>query len=504
MEFSRAAVEAPGGASKGRAVVRLMKWRVVLTVLWVGLLGCGAGWACQTATHSSVRKANAALIVEAPSAPSARPGAAGQWIAHNDPRGFAVQTPAGWEVRADGQAGQINIRGPQSRQAVIWPMFIAQQQLASGGAATLVENLAHRVEAQMSWEAPRLAGHTACVYARGPSSGAALLEWSSSPQGTILFLICVSAPASLYSVSVPTFAGILKSFRIVPDPQANSGGAVKSRPAAEPLAWVQWTDPREGAFSATVPQGWNVTGGAFRQSASDVRHSLVAVSPDGQIRVAVGDANAGIYTAPTPTYMRYGIREGSSMTVGDGSRMQIRRFITAQQFVREYVAQVVSRDCASVRILSENERPDLASAAAQRAKAQGAPNPRLTASGVSFACTWKGREGRGYYAGATVLPFPDRSGIWYVDGLYGYLASAERQPQADEVTLRVVNSMGINAQWRQQEDRMASNAAAQDYARAQEYQASSLQYQADQQRKQADMMGENGYFERSQQAYDEV
>ena len=28
------------------------------------------------------------------------------------------------------------------------------------------------------------------------------------------------------------------------------------------------------------------------------------------------------------------------MTVGDGSRMQIRRFITAQQFIREYVAQV--------------------------------------------------------------------------------------------------------------------------------------------------------------------
>ena len=58
----------------------------------------------------------------------------------------------------------------------------------------------------------------------------------------------------------------------------------------------------------------------------------------------------------------------------------------------------------------------------------------MTAAGVSFACTWKGREGRGYYAAATVLPFPGRSGIWYVDGLYGYMASAERQPEADDIS----------------------------------------------------------------------
>ena len=449
----------------------------------------------------AVAKAGAATAV---SSKSESPGTPLQWVAHHDPMGFSVKVPSGWGLLTDRQTGRINIQGPESQQAVIWPMFIPQQQLDSRGAGTILQQLARRVDAGKNWDAPRLAGNTARVFARGQTSGAALMQWRSSAAGTVILLFCVSAPGSLYPASVETFAGILKSFQVLPDPKANSAAPVRRAPPVELVSWVQWTDPREGAFSAAVPQGWNVTGGAFRQSASDVRHRLVVESPDGQVRVAVGDANVGVYTAPSATYTRYGVREGSSMTVGDGSRMQILRFLTAQQFVHQYVASVVSRECGNVRILSENDRQDLAAFAGQRARAQGAPNPSLTAAGVSFSCTWKGREGRGYYAAATVQPFPGRATIWYVDGLYGYLATLERLQQADEIALRVVNSMGINAQWRQQEDRMASNAAAADYARAQEYQARSLHYQADQQRKSADMVGQNGYFERSQADYDEV
>jgi hypothetical protein len=270
----------------------------------------------------------------------------------------------------------------------------------------------------------------------------------------------------------------------------------------EQLAWVRWTDPREGAFSASVPQGWNVSGGAFRQSATDIRKSVVMLSPDRSIRLAVGDANVGVYTAPNPMYARAGMREGGYTTLGDGSRLQIRRFLPAPQFVREYVANAVSRECAAPRILSENDRQDLAASAAQQARAQGAPNPQVTAAGASFSCTWNGREARGYYAVATILPFPGRNGIWYVESLYGYLAVAERQQQADEVSRHVLNSMGINAQWKQREDQIAGNAVAEDNARSQEIQARARKAIADNQKQTSDMIVK-GYEARSK-VYDEI
>jgi len=432
---------------------------------------------------------------------SASPPAPVQWVAHNDPMGFSVNVPAGWELHTDPKLGRINIQSSQGQQAIIWPMFIPQQQLDARGAGTVVQQLARRVDAKMTWEAPKLAGNTARVFARGQTSAAALMQWSSAPEGTTIYLFCLSAPSSLYPASVDTFAGIIKSFQVVPGPKANSGAPVKSVAAAEQVSWVRWSDPREGAFNASVPQGWNVSGGAFRQSATDIRQSLVLLSPDRQIRIAVGDANIGTYTMPNRMYARAGMREGGYTSLGDGTKLQIRNFLTAQQFIREYVATSVRRDCGDVQVLSENERQDLAASAAQHAQAQRAPNPRVTAAGVSFSCTWNGREARGYYAAATILPFPGRSGIWYVEDLYGYIASVERQREADDISRHVLNSMGINAQWTQREDQIAGNAVQQDNARSQEIQARARQQIAEDQQKTSDMIVK-GYEARSK-VYDE-
>jgi hypothetical protein len=425
-----------------------------------------------------------------------------QWIAHEDPMGFSVSMPAGWELQADRQAGRVNIQGPQGQHAVIWPMFIAHRQLDAHEAGTVVQQLARRADSKMAWEAPKLSGKTARVFAHGQTSGAALMQWNASPEGTAIFLFCVSAPSTIYPASVDLFAGILKSFRVVPDAKAKGGAPVENAAAPEQVAWTQWSDPREGAFSASVPQGWTVSGGAFRQSATDIRKSLILVSPDRQIRVAVGDANIGAYAIPSPMYTWAGLHEGGYTSLGDGSRLQIRRFLTAQQFLREYLATLVRRDCSDVRVLSEEARQDLAASTAQHARALGAPNPQVSAAGVSFSCAWNGREGRGYYAATTVLPFPGRGGIWYVEELYGYLASAERQQQADDISRHVLNSMGINTQWKQREDQIAANAVEQDNARSQEIQARARQQIAEDQQKTSDMIVKG--YEQRQQAYDEI
>ena len=423
-----------------------------------------------------------------------------QWVSHSDPMGFSVDVPPGWSLHTDPKQGRVNIQAPQGQQAVIWPMFIPGQQLDSRGAANLAQQLARRFDSQMSWESPKLNGNTARVFARGQRSGAALLRWSATPDGTSLFLFCVTAPASLYASSVDTFAGILKSFRIESDPKAST--TLKAPVPAAQMAWVRWTDPREGAFSASVPSGWNVSGGAFRQSATDIRKNLTLLSPDRQIRIVIGDANIGAYTLPNPMYAQFGMREGSYTTLGDGSRLQIRRFLPAAQFVREYLTSTAGRECGNLRLLSENVREDLAASASQQARGQGAPNPQVTATGISFSCTWNGHEAAGYYAAATLLPFPGRFPIWYVDYLYGYLALAEHREQADDISRHILNSMGINAQWKQREDQIAGYAVEQDNARSAEIQARARRAIAEDQRQTSDIITK-GYEARSK-VYDEI
>jgi len=210
------------------------------------------------------------------------------------------------------------------------------------------------------------------------------------------------------------------------------------------VTWVRWTDPREGAFGASVPRGWNVSGGSFRQSATDIRKSVVLLSPDGQIRVTAGDANLGAFAVPNQMYARVGLRPGASTSLGDGTRLEIRGFEPARQFLQQYVARTVGRECTGPRVLPADERPDLVTAAKAQAGAQSARQAQVTAAGVSFACTWNGREAHGYYAAAMVLVSSGHSSIWYIDSLYGYVAVAERQQEAESISRHVSDSMQVN------------------------------------------------------------
>ena len=440
----------------------------------------------------------------APAAASPAPATASlTWVSHHDPAGFAVDLPAGWQLRPDRPQGRITIQGTQGQQGVIWPMFIEQQQLDAHGAGMLVLQLARRADPGTVWGEPLSGAGVVRVLARGQRSGAAVMRWSSAPEGATIYLFCVTAPAAYYRGSEDAFAGILKSFRALPDQTASRHAAPgNNTPPASQVAWVRWTDPREGAFGASVPQGWSVSGGAFRQSATDIRKSLLLLSPDGQIRITAGDANIGAFAVPNAMYARVGLREGGYTALGDGTRLQIRRFEPARQFLEQYVARTVGRECNAPRMLSSDERPDLAAAANAQVRSQGVRQAQVTAAGMSFACTWNGREAHGYYAAATALVSSGQMGIWYVDSLYGYVAVAARQQEAESISRHVADSMQVNSQWQQQENQIAGNAVQQDNMRSQEIQARARAAIAADQQKTSDMIVK-GYQARSQ-VYDEI
>ena len=435
-----------------------------------------------------------------PAAHAAAPVTPVQWALHSDPMGFSVNLPAGWDLHADRSVGRITIQGAQGQKAIIWPMFIERQQIDQRGAAELVKQLARRADPESVWGTPEVVGGAARVLARGTSNGAAIIHWNALPDGTAVYLFCVTAPASLYRGSVDVFTGILKSFHVTP--AADTAATAASSPARAVLKWTRWNDPHEGAFGVSIPQGWSINGGSIRHSPTDIRESVVVLAPDGQVRITVGDDNISAYAAPHAMYGRAGLREGMYTSLGDGTKLQIRRFTPAAQFVREYLFGPALRDCDGLNVISEEQRPDLAAASEAQARAHGIRNMRITTSGVSFSCTWNGRPARGYYAAATAFVPSQMGGIWYVDPLYGYVATGERQSEADKISRHVVESMQVNSDWKRKEDQMAADAVRADNERAAEIQAAARKSIVENQQATSDMIVK-GYEARSR-VYDEV
>jgi hypothetical protein len=199
------------------------------------------------------------LLVILPVALHAQAG----WTTHNDAKGFAMDTPPGWNFTSDTRAGRIVVQGTRGEQVVVWPGSI-QQTLDARGAAMLVQQLARRVDAQMLWGAAAATDGAVRTIAKSPQrSGVAMMTWSSSAGGTSVLFYCVEAPASAYRAETDTFTAILRSFRVVQEATANTKPGV-------PITFTTWTEPHENAYSVSVPQGWKTVGGAYRLSPTDV------------------------------------------------------------------------------------------------------------------------------------------------------------------------------------------------------------------------------------------
>jgi hypothetical protein len=422
--------------------------------------------------------------------------------------------PDDWTVTADSRQGRIKLQGTRGEQVVIWPIFIEQKQLNATGAARLVMQLARRLDNSLSWTPASASGNAARVIARGlpPSgaagqrtgttasrSGATLLTWSNTPTGAAVMLYELVAPPDVYRSSADIFARILQSFRGSPDSAPAQGGGHAS---SGPVTYVNWKDPQEGAFTLQVPRGWQVVGGAYHLTATDVRSAVTMISPDGQMRIFFGDANIGGFIEPSQMLSYAGLREGGLYGLGDGSKLEIRRFITGAQFARTYAQNKFAQQCSGAQVQSGGDRQDLTSTFLQSARAEGMTNARLTAGDAVFTCTGKGGQLQGHVFAATLYPLPGRSTIWQLYRLYGYIATPQSQQAADSIAQQVMQSFRVDQQWRQQADQTAANAVAADNARSQQIQARARAAIQENQRQTSEMIVK-GYEQRSQ-VYNEI
>ena len=430
-----------------------------------------------------------------------RPGA-DSWITHTDPSGFAVDVPSTWSVAKDPASGRIVISGTRGERAVIWPLLLRGVQLDSGRAAVLLAQLARKVDAQMPWGSVQPLATAARAFASsGQRSGAALLSWANGAGGASAYLYCLEAPANVYRATTDSFTRILNTFHIVQDP-AVKNLSQSAAGAGATLTFVNWTDPREGAFAVAVPRGWQVIGGTYRLSPTDVRYGLTMASPDGQIRVMNGDANIGAFIQPSQMLAMAGLREGGYYGLGDGTRMEIRHFMPGPQFVRAYAQAFIARQCAGFQVQSNNARQDLATTFTQSAMNEGLGRLDMTAGDVSFTCNMNNIQVRGNYVAATTLLGQGQGSMWAVYRLYGYLAAPGREQEAEQAVTSALSTWEFNPQWEAQQRGIANSAVQQDNMRSQQIQSRARQAIAEDQRKTSDTIMKG--WEKRQKVYDEI
>jgi hypothetical protein len=234
------------------------------------------------------------------------------------------------------------------------------------------------------------------------------------------------------------------------------------------MKFSTWTDPHEGAFQVSVPQGWKVVGGTYRLSAEDIRYGVVMDSPDGQVRASVGDATVGAFTQPSQSLAATGLREGAYQTLPDGTRVEILRYLSGQQFARSYVETLVSRQCSNPQITFNNSREDLAAAFSQTAANSGFADALLTAGDVSFACNLEGKPVKGRYVAATIRMSPTVSPLWLVYRLYGYIAIAGREQEGENILGQLIETWKFTPEWEALQKGVVNPVQQPDSPRAQE------------------------------------
>jgi len=220
------------------------------------------------------------------------------------------------------------------------------------------------------------------------------------------------------------------------------GAAHAADSATGQVAFVTWREPNENAFTIDVPKGWVVSGGMRRLSPVDARPGVQIVSPDGAIRLFLGDVDVAPFRELDPILQSMGAREGM---VYAGS--PIARYQDGAQFAAHYPGWKL---CPQPRIvqsgLLRQESETLNAQVAQFGRKMG------VAAGASVGeAIFRCRDAEGFVMATTLYTRPlAGQGVsgWFVYQLAGFTTRDPNQGYfAKYVLSAMLASLKTNPAW---------------------------------------------------------
>jgi hypothetical protein len=263
---------------------------------------------------------------------------------------------------------------------------------------------------------------------------------------------------------------------------SGSGSAPSPQSAAEGrvlpvVTFVEWRDPREGAFTMSVPHSWSVTGGTFRRSAVDITHAVRAHTADDRVQIFVNDPDIVPREVPNRLTAMAGQREGQVVQGAWGGPVLLARFQSGQQFAQTYIAQ---RVCRAAEFTGggalQRESNDMNVQVAPYARASGS-RAQATVGEVYFRCG----EGYGYATATTLIAGPAQGPgavMWFVYAISGFTAKKVVDTTfAMYVLHTMTSSVHIDPQWQARSEGQA-RALTSSVTRMQNSMAANLRQQA--------------------------
>jgi hypothetical protein len=228
-------------------------------------------------------------------------------------------------------------------------------------------------------------------------------------------------------------------------------------PAIAPNRYQLWQDPAEGAFSVSLPVGWQITGGTVRTTRIEAHYVVRAQSPDGGARLFMDDPKIMMREVPNRATQMLGARVGQVMPTGSGTNLVLEPYRAGSQFASEYVQQSL---CPSATMMRGGPIP----AQTQALNAQFGPIAQaegktlhVDAGDVSFKCG----ANIGYAYAITVQAFQPggQVSIWAVYRIAGYLSTPADSASAAAAVNQALGTFQMNQNWLQQYARECNDTA---------------------------------------------
>lgn len=380
------------------------------------------------------------------------------WYEVRPEPGLSLQLRDGWSAnRAEDGKGPIVFTGPGDARVMVWPMFVSSESGSPPPEAVLMD-FANRAGADFAWSEPSRFGQNGVrMFANGEDTVAqASFVYTESEAGLAGFWYLTTAELDEYAGLQPVFAQLMEGVRIY-GPETGPSATSQEPP---PMQYVTWSEPNEGAYTAQVPEGWNVSGGIVRPDPLRLLDVVEMSSDDGNIYAFSSDPTLPVFKTITQMERQLGLSEG--MQNGAAILMP---YIPAAEYLPNYLQNRFGSRCGEITIEDVQDQRDIAAQYNEQLAASTAPGSYMNVDvGLAhFRCgaDQVGMVQMGTFITGTYDQYGTEGfGIWQVSGVAGFISPPSRAQEATSAVLTMLTDRKVNAQWQRANQQMVSQIQA--------------------------------------------
>ena len=271
------------------------------------------------------------------------------WTDYKDERGFSVQMPENWKVNVT-DWGLIKI-GPDPEKSdqqtvfaltMVYPIEKTKEEVLADAKSYLDKSF-DNFQISDQKNAPEY-GSIICKIKYTGSDMTGVMNVNGD--GKNFFVSGFVAPSDKLKNNMPDLMKILASF--------NYDAKLKNPDKISTLVqMVPWKDPKEGAFTVLVPEGWIIDGGVVRPY---IDAALKIVATSGDMGIQVENPYPPIYTVPNQILEFSGFTEGSHYNPSGGISQDM--IVMPEKNAQDYIKTVVAENL-KLNVDSVESRDDL-------------------------------------------------------------------------------------------------------------------------------------------------